>query len=687
MNAEPAVDGASGGGEVAMLEAAVRLAPDRLNLRLALADRLRGSGDLAAAIAHYQIAAGIAPDDRGIALGLAAAYETVGLWQEAACLYRSILEAEPANLTVRTHLEALRMRCAPVPTEESRAAAHQLFREAERLQAAGEPMQALHVLTRCTRVHPGVAPVHYQLGCLLQDLGQSEKALWHYELAARLQPGVFGAVHNAGRLAASLGLVERAQRYLSQAHRLRPQEGISMRLELLTEAIHDSTQAISAARARFERGLERVLEAPARIEDPLNKADLPTFYLAYHGVCNRGLHTKLASAFLSAVRELDWRAPHCLAARRRPGRVRVGFLSAFLRDHSIGKVARGLIAGLDREQFEVHVLNLPPLIVDETARWIRAHCDHWHAVVDQLSEARAQIAALELDVLFYQDIGLEPFSYLLAFARLARVQCVSYGHPDTTGIPNMDYYVSNDWYEPPEAAQHYSERLFQLRQLPTLACYQRPPVPDTLPTRAELGLPTATHLYVCAQTPFKLHPDFDGLLRRILERDGAGRIVLFSDRCEEWSVRLLRRFRRTLPQVADRIQFLPRQPYARFMQLLHVADVVLDTLHFNGMTTSLQALSVGTPIVTLPTGLQRGRVTQAMYRGMGIEDCVARDADGYASLAVEIARNEDRCQAIRGLIRERNHLLFEDRRAITEFERFFLTAHEAAIARTPGCGA
>lgn len=663
---------------------AVQVAPESVENRVSLAGMLLASADLAAAIAHYEIAASLAPDDLRIPLALASAFEAVGLCDEAARLYRRILEAEPENATVRVRLDELAPRRVAAHAEEARAAARRLFAEAERLQSAGQPAGALQALARCAQLLPGVAPVHYRIGCLLQDMGRAEPALWHHELAARLAPSLFGALHNAGKLAASLGLVERGRRYLSEAHRLRPQDGINMRLELLTEAIHDSTQAIAESRARFDQGLDRVLEAPPRIEDPLNKADLPTFYLAYHGVCNRPLHAKLARAFRLAVPDLDWQAPHCLVSGRRPGRIRIGFLSGFMRDHSIGKVARGLIAGLDRELFEVYVLNIPPVVHDETARWIRAHADHWLAVADRLSEARAQIAALELDVLFYQDIGMEPFSYLLAFARLARVQCLSYGHPDTTGIPNMDYYVSNDWYEPPDGAEHYSERLFRLRELPTLAYYYRPRVPDSLPKREELGLPLDTHLYVCAQTPFKLHPDFDAVMRRILERDAAARIVLFADRCEEWSVRLMRRFRRTLPELAGRIQFLPRQPYPRYLQLIGIADVMLDTLHFNGMTTSLEALAVGTPVITLPTGLQRGRVTQAMYRAMGIEGCIAADADQYAELAVGIGANADRRRALHALIRERNHLLFEDRRAISEFERFFLTAHLEATGEVRG---
>jgi len=626
---------------------AVRLKPDCVDYRLALADALQGWGDLARAIAEYEIAAVIAPDDPRVGARLA------GL--------REVLTPGANN-----------------SPSELPAGARQLLEQGARLQAAGQPAQALAAFVRVAQLVPGLALVHYRIACLLHDLGQAEDALSHYELAARLQADLFGAAHNAGKVAAGFGLVERARRYLSQAHQLRPQDGVSMRLDLLTEAIHDSTESVAQSRARFEQGLDRILSDPPRIDDPLNKADLPMFFFAYHGLCNRELHTKLARAFTAVTPDLTWQAPHCARDQRRSGRVRIGFISRFLRTHSIGKVAKGLIAGLDRTRFEVYVLNIPPVVMDDTARWIKDHCDHWLTVADTLVAARTQIAALELDVLFYQDIGMEPFSYLLAFARLAKVQCVSYGHPDTTGIANMDYFISNDLYEPPGATAHYSERLVALHDLPTLAYYFRPQVPQPLPTRSELGLPADAHLYFCAQTLFKLHPDFDGLVKRILERDGAGRVVLFSGECAYWSVLLQKRFRRAMPDVADRIQFLPRQQYPRFLQILSVADVVLDTPHFNGMNTSIDAFSVGTPVVTLPGALQRGRFTQAMYRTMEIHDGVATTAEDYANLAVGIATTPDRRRALGKLIRERNHLLFEDRRAIKQFEDFFLEAHAQA---------
>ena len=87
-----------------------------------------------------------------------------------------------------------------------------------------------------------------------------------------------------------------------------------------------------------------------------------------------------------------------------------------------------------------------------------------------------------------------PFGYFLAFSRLAPVQCVSFGHPDTTGIPTMDYFVSNDLYETPGSEAHYSERLFRLHDLASLAYYYRPERSAQRKDRRHFGLLRPRHV-------------------------------------------------------------------------------------------------------------------------------------------------------------------------------------------------
>jgi protein O-GlcNAc transferase len=101
---------------------------------------------------------------------------------------------------------------------------------------------------------------------------------------------------------------------------------------------------------------------------------------------------------------------------------------------------------------------------------------------------------------------------------------------------------------------------------------------------------------------------------------------------------------------------------------------MLDTVHFNGMNTSLEAFAVGTPVVTMPATFQRGRHTQAMYRRMGLGDLIAADARSYVDMAVRLANDPDHRAEVSRRILGANRALFEDELVVREFERFFRTA-------------
>ena len=559
-----------------------------------------------------------------------------------------------------------------VDTVESRLAAlrdrakllHQQRRFAESLDAHEEAL----------RLAPESMVIRLSAARLAHSLERQEVSLRHYEEAARVDPRCYEAVEAARRICVGAGFAERALKYASMAQLLAASPMAQLSTQLLVPSIMPSLDAIREARKCYERGLDAVLAEPPHLESPDGSLGVSAFFLAYHGLNDRELQVKTARMFLAAIPGLTFTAPHCAGARRRGAKIRIGFLSRFFASHSIFSTSVGLIEKLSRERFEVLALRVTPSRDDQATARIRAAADRTVDLDPDVYRARAQIAALELDILFYQDIGMEPISYFLAFARLAPVQCVSFGHPNTTGIPTIDYFISNDLFEPPQPHAHYSERLVLLRNLPTLAYYYKPQLPALPPARAMFKLPEESHLYVCPQTLFKLHPDFDALLAGILGSDPDGLVILIAGQFQEFTDRLRARFVRTLRAHMDRIVFLPFMGFERFMQLLCVADVILDTVHFNGMNSSLQAFAVGTPVVTLPGEFQRGRHTQAMYRKMGILDCIAADSRQYVDIAVRIANDPAYAQMLRQRIAARNHVLFEDRGVIDEFERFFVEA-------------
>jgi protein O-GlcNAc transferase len=538
----------------------------------------------------------------------------------------------------------------------------------------GNLAEALKAHAEALELAPRAVNIWLSAARLAHAMNLQEVSLPHFEQAARLDPACYAAVDSARRICIGIGLFERALHHSERSYELNPTEETRVSLKLIVPSIAQSIEAIRETRLRYERGLDEILASPLRLDAPEGVLGISAFFLAYHGENDRRLQAKTARLFLQAIPSLAMTARHCLAGPRRPGKIRIGFISRFFSSHSIFSTSRGLIDQLSRDRFEVFALRITPSPDDEATAQIRAAADHSLDLDMDIYRAREQIAALELDILFYQDIGMETTSYFLAFARLAPVQCVSFGHPNTTGIPTMDYFISSDLFETADAASHYSEKLYLLHDVPTLAYYYKPAIPVLPVARETFGFSAETHLYVCPQTLYKLHPDFDELLRGILSRDPRACIVLIAGQFEEFTLQLRERFARSMPALSQRIVFLPRMAFDRFMQLLGTADVILDTPHFNGMNSSLQSFAVGTPIVTLPAALQRGRHTQAMYRKLQITDCIATDPQHYIDIAVRVATDHAYAQSLRERILSRNHVLFEDGRVVEEFERFFMDA-------------
>lgn len=187
-------------------------------------------------------------------------------------------------------------------------------------------------------------------------------------------------------------------------------------------------------------------------------------------------------------------------------------------------------------------------------------------------------------------------------------------------------------------------------------------------------MPQKTVIAARSQFSFKIHPIFDALILGILTRDPAGIVVFLRGAFEQWTQMLRQRFSQSIGALAERIVFLPGMNNQSFLELLAIGDVVLDTKYFNGMNSSLESFAIGTPVVTLPTDLQRGRHTQAMYRKMGILECIARDDQDYVDIAVRLGTDRAYAGEIRRRILACNGVLFENPRVVREFERLFIAA-------------
>jgi protein O-GlcNAc transferase len=537
------------------------------------------------------------------------------------------------------------------------------------------PDEALAQFRRAFELDPTHADAANNLGAALVAKGLREPGLDCFRAAVKLQPREPRYLANLVRGLVLLGRLDEASPILLALARANPDNAGAYLLTeaLLVAEITPGERYPARIREEIRVKLLRLLEEDRRITDPL-ELSASYFPLSYHGIGNIEIAKGMARVYLKWCPSLAWTAPHVPLWKGPRDRIRIGLASRFFRNHSIGNTSRGLVEKLDRDRFEVIVIRLVPSPGDESASLIDRAADRVVTLPmnasrprGDLQAARETIAQLQLDILFFQDVGLEPISYFLAFGRLAPVQLTSFGHPDTTGIPNLDYFLSGALYELPGAQRDYSERLVEIADVGTLAYYHRPPAPARPPAGEELAAEPGDRIYLCPQTLPKIQPAMDEIFRRIIELDAHARIVLIEFEAHQRRA-LEERFLRASRALHDRMRFVPMAPYPQFLARLSRADVLLDTVHFNGQNTTLESFSVGTPVVTLPGSLQRARHGYGLYKAMGFMDLVATDADDYARKAVRVANDRAYRDSCRDRIRESCGVLFENRAFIESCE-------------------
>lgn len=668
---------------------AVELKPDYIEAHFGLGTVLQSLGRLDEARASYRRAVDFKPDSVAAELDLGHAFFALGRIDEAADAYRKVAALKPdhdeahgclglaLSRVGRFHdAEASCRRALELSPE--RATVHNNLGNV--LRDSGRLVQAEESFRRAIALKPDFAEAHCNLGSVLTDLHRLSAAETSYRRAAELNPKLADAHGNLGHVLRDMCRMEEAASSFRKAALLEPtslkhafDEG------LMLPAIYESTSEIDHWRARYHRNLDALTHGP-RFDEPSELAlSLTHFYLAYHNKDDRQLKQQASRLFRSRIPCLNFVAPHVHSWRKPTHRpVRVGFCSEYLFGHTIGKLYQGLIRHLDPAQFEVRLYSSSRARRDKLSVVLEKAAVATKRLLPRFSEQHRLIAEDELDVMVFPEVGMAPGTYFLAHARLAPVQVVGWGHPDTTGIDTLDYFVSSSRIEPADADSHYTERLVKLGRLP---CFYEPILgSESNLSRSRFGLSEASTLYGCPQTLFKLHPDFDAVLAEIVARDPAACIVLIEDSNPMAAGLLKARWEKTFPGLSEHVVFLPHQPLPRFLALLSQLDVLLDPIHFGSGNSMYEAMLDGTPIVTWPGTFMRGRIVAGAYQQIGLHGApVASAPEEYAALAAMLGRDTDRRRHLRQeLAQSARRELFSDMQAVREFEEFLVAAVTAA---------
>jgi predicted O-linked N-acetylglucosamine transferase (SPINDLY family) len=355
------------------------------------------------------------------------------------------------------------------------------------------------------------------------------------------------------------------------------------------------------------------------------------------------------------------------------GKIRVGYISDHLRNHNGANWALGWLRHCNRKYFEIYCYYTQDP-VDPITKQFRLYSDSFHHIPGDLEAVSKQIIDDQLHVLVYTDIGMHPLTNQLAALRLAPVQCTAWGHPITSGLPTVDYYLSSDLMEPENAQEHYSEELVRLPNLGF--SYAKPLVPEPSKTRSEFQLRDDAVVYLSSQSLFKYLPQFDYIFAEIAQRVPQAQFAFISHVTsnhisEKFRQRLKRTFASYGLDSEDYCAILPRQNWTGFCNLNLVSDIFLDTFNWSGGNTTLQAIACHLPVVTCPSEFMRGRHSYAFLKLLGITETIASNEAEYIEIAVRLGCDRDwRDKIVQQMSQHHTHL-YDDKTCVVALEEFY----------------
>jgi predicted O-linked N-acetylglucosamine transferase (SPINDLY family) len=509
-----------------------------------------------------------------------------------------------------------------------------------------------------------------------EQLGRDAEAAALVKRAVRLKPGNLELSCSAASLLYHAGRDEEAQELLSSvAQAIHEAPEIQLLSAILMPTIVRNVNQILSKRESFDATLRQLCGSGKRIERPEETVRATNFFLGYHGLEDRALIAETCQVLLALTPSLGYVSPTLDRSPTGGRRLRVGFLSSNMRVHSVGRVLNRFLKELDRERFEVLLFELPGKFGGGQEQ-AREMADRTVFVPGKLDQARRAIEEERPDLLMIPDFVLDPFNDYLCYSRLAPVQCSTWGHPGTSGRPSMDYWISCEDWEPEGNDRLYTETLVRLSKPPMIASRLEPP--ETITSRESLGLPDGT-LYGCPQSLYKLHPDFDGYLAEILRQDPRGWVVLIGGIQPRWLETFKLRFAEGNSDVSDRLVFLPHLSTSEYLSLLSHCAVSLDPIHFGGANTSMEAFTMGLPVVTLPGTQLRNRQTLSFYRMMGLDELIVENRADYVQKCVRLGTDLDYRKELSDAVRERCDVIFDTIDVTRKLEAFFEKACYNAI--------
>jgi predicted O-linked N-acetylglucosamine transferase (SPINDLY family) len=668
---------------IASFRQAIRLNPDYAEAHTNLGNILRDMGQLDEASAACRRAIQLKPDLAEAHNNLGNALTELEQLDEAIASFRQAVRLKPDFAEAHSNLgnslqkkgqldEAIAACRRAIALNPNLARAHNSLGDA--LKNKEQPDEAIASYREAIRLKPDFAEAHNNLGNALKDKRQFDEAMASYRQAIRLKPDLAMAHSNLGNVLTEMRQHDQAVAACRQAIRLKPDLVVAhgilgnalAELNQLDEAVASHRQAIRLKPdfAEVHGNLASALKDLGQLDEAIasyrQAVRLKPGFAEAHSNLLLALnyHPDIdAHAVLAEHRTWSDQFASPLAGEitshaneRSPDRrLRVGYVSADFRHHSIGYFLLPLLEHHDREILEIFCYSCAPRADDLTAR-IKRSCDTWRDIRDLADPAVAQLIRSDgIDILVDLS-GHTGGNRLRAFARKpAPIQVTYLGYANTTGMTAIDFRLTDALADPPGMTDELNVE--KLWRLPACAwCYDPlEAAPDIHPR------PNGPITFGCFNAFAKINRKMVAIWAELLRRVAGSRLLLKSAGAGEASSRS-----RLTDQFAecgisgDRIEMRGKIEDSRgHLELYGRLDVALDTYPYHGTTTTCEALWMGVPVVSLAGRTHVSRVGVSLLHNVGLPELIAETPQQYVQIAADLATDLPRLAELRRTLRPR----------------------------------
>jgi len=438
---------------------------------------------------------------------------------------------------------------------------------------------------------------------------------------------------------------------------------------LILPTIFKDLKNIDDSRNKLRKNIDEILNSDKKISLDIDTQLIKPvqFDLSYNQYDNLEINKKCINFYRKIYPQLNKTYSLKKASN---SKINIGFVSEYLTDHTIGKLFKGIILNLDKNKFDIKIFHTTKtkkgkiyqeLIDSEKIGQIKNY-----TLPVKFDDKKKVISNENLDILFYPEIGLSLELYYLSFIKLASYQITSWGHPETTGNKTISYFLTSKLIEGFGSEKNFSENLLYADYLPMY--YYTPNVNNIL-KKEELS---KNNIYSCPQTLFKIHPDFDLILGKILEEDKKAKLYFIKDLNKTYYKKLLTRFKKNKKIDLNRIEFIEGLSWENYINHCGQASVLLDPLYFGAGNSFYESMFYGTPTVTRPTKYTKSRLVLGAYNQMEIDEApIVESINDYVKRAVEIANDKNLYDLKNNYIEKAKNKLYENKKIIPNLEEIF----------------